>query len=51
VEWPDRWFGLAEKGDVCADLITPGEEVNLHAHEEARALRADADDDKIRMER
>lgn len=49
-EWPDACLGLAEEGEVCAEVITPGWEITLRAAGEAYVFRTDETADVIRME-
>jgi hypothetical protein len=49
-EWPDACLGLAEEGEACAEVITPGWEITLRAAGEEYVLRTDETADVIRME-
>lgn len=49
-EWPDACLGLAEEGEACAEVITPGWEITLRAGGEEYVFRTDEMADVIRME-
>jgi hypothetical protein len=49
-EWSDACLGLAEEGEVCAEVITPGWQVTLRAEGEEYVFRTDETADVIRME-
>lgn len=49
-DWPDACLGLAEEGEACAQVITPGWKIKLRAGGEAYVLHTDEDADAIRME-
>lgn len=49
-EWSDACLGLAEEGEACAEVITPGWEIRLRAAGEEYVLRIDETADVIRME-
>lgn len=49
-EWPDACLGLAEEGEACAEVITPGWEITLRAAGEEYVFRTDETADVIRME-
>ena len=40
-QWPDSCLGLAEEGEVCADVITPGYEVVLSLESNEYTFRTD----------
>lgn len=50
-EWPDACLGLAEEGEMCAQVITPGFEVLVEAEGKARVYRTNWEGDVIRRER
>ncbi|MEA3375799.1 MAG: hypothetical protein U9R72_06335 [Chloroflexota bacterium] len=49
-DWPDACLGLAEEGEACAQVITPGWEITLQAGGEEYTLRTDETADVIRLE-
>jgi hypothetical protein len=49
-EWPDACLGLAEEGEVCAQVITPGWKIKLRAEGETYTLHTDEEANAIRME-
>ncbi len=49
-EWPDACLGLGEPDEVCAELITPGWELTIHADGEYYVVRTDEFGDTIRVE-
>lgn len=49
-EWPDACLGLAEEGEACAQVITPGWRVTLRAEGETYVLRTDEEGTAVRME-
>jgi hypothetical protein len=49
-EWPNACLGLAEEGEACAQVITPGWRVRLRAGGETYVLRTDAEGSAIRLE-
>jgi len=50
MEWPDACLGVAEEGEACAEVITPGWEITLRAEGEEYVFRTDERADVIRME-
>ncbi|MGD2104945.1 MAG: hypothetical protein PVJ55_07530 [Anaerolineae bacterium] len=48
-EWPDACHGLAEEGEMCAEVITPGWQVTLRAHGDEHVFHTDARCAAIRM--
>ncbi len=51
VEWPNACLGLAEEGEVCAQVITPGWRVEISADETTYVLRTDLEGSMVRRER
>jgi len=49
-EWPNACLGLAEEGEVCAEVITPGWEVRVEAGGEEYVYRTDEEGTTIRRE-
>ena len=49
-EWLNACLGLAEEGEACAEVITPGWEITLRAAGEEYVFRTDEAGDVIRME-
>ena len=49
-EWPDACLGLAQEGEACAEVITPGWQVTLRAGGAEYVFRTDEDGSAIRME-
>lgn len=49
-EWPDACLGLADEGEVCAEVITPGWRVTLGAAGKQYVLRTDQSGDTVRLE-
>lgn len=49
-DWPDACLGLAEEGEACAQVITPGWKVTLRADGETYVLHTNEDGTAIRME-
>lgn len=49
-DWPNACLGLAEEGEACAEVITPGYEVTLRAEGEEYVFRTDEEGTTIRME-
>ncbi|MFW6135212.1 MAG: hypothetical protein ACOC7N_00140 [Chloroflexota bacterium] len=49
-DWPDACLGLAEEGEACAQVITPGWQITLQAAGEEYTLRTDETADVIRLE-
>jgi hypothetical protein len=49
-EWSNACLGLAEEGEACAEVITPGWEITLRAAGEEYVFRTDEAGDVIRME-
>lgn len=49
-EWPDACLGLAEEGEMCAQVITPGWQVTVRADGETYVFRTDEEGTTIRME-
>jgi hypothetical protein len=49
VDWPDACLGLAEAGEVCAAVITPGYRVTLRAGEVEYEFHTNVDGSTIRQ--
>ena len=49
-EWPDACLGLADEGEACAQVITPGWRVTLRAAGETYVLRTDEEGTAVRLE-
>lgn len=49
-EWPDACLGLAEEGEMCAQVITPGWRVVLSAGGEEYVFRTDENGEAVRRE-
>jgi hypothetical protein len=49
-EWPDACLGLAEEGEMCAQVITPGWRVVLKAQGQEFVFRTDQDGEIVRRE-
>lgn len=49
-DWPDACLGLAEPGEMCAQVITPGWEVILEAEGQEYVYRTDQNGDVVRRE-
>lgn len=49
-DWPDACLGLAEEGEMCAQVITPGWKVTARADGETYVLHTNEDGTVIRME-
>lgn len=49
-EWPDACLGLAESGEMCAQVITPGYQVTMEADGETYVARTDVSGDQVRLE-
>lgn len=41
VEWPDACLGLAEEGEVCAQVITPGWDITFEVNGQEYEVRTD----------
>lgn len=50
VEWPDACLGLAEEGEACAEVITPGWEVTLRANGQEYVFHTNEEGSAVRME-
>jgi hypothetical protein len=48
VEWPDACLGLAEPGELCAEVLTPGWRVTLNAQGQQYEFHTDMNGDKLR---
>jgi len=49
-EWPDDCLGLADAGEICTVVITPGYEVTVQAQGSERAYRTNNDGSVLRRE-
>jgi hypothetical protein len=49
-EWPNACLGLAEEGEACAQVITPGWRVTLRVDGETYVLRTDEEGTAVRVE-
>jgi hypothetical protein len=49
VDWPDACLGLAEPGEVCAQVITPGWRVALQVGDQVYELHTDQDATVVRL--
>jgi predicted small lipoprotein YifL len=49
-EWSDACLGLAEPGEMCAQVITPGWKVTLRGGGETYVVHANEDGTAIRIE-
>lgn len=49
-EWSDACLGLADEGEMCAQVITPGWEITLRGKGETYVLRTDEEGATVRME-
>lgn len=49
-DWPDACLGLAEEGEICAQVITPGWKVTVRADGETHVLHTNEDGTAIRIE-
>ncbi len=49
-EWSDACLGLGEPDEVCAQVITPGWELTIHAEGEYYVVRTDESGGTIRVE-
>lgn len=50
VEWPDACLGLAEEGEVCAQVITSGWQVSVDAGGQDLTVRTNDDGTQVRIE-
>lgn len=50
MQWPDACLGLAESGELCAQVITPGWEIVLAAEGQRYVYRTDDTGQLIRLE-
>lgn len=48
-EWADACLGLAREGELCAQMITPGERVRLSAGGSEYTFHVSADGNAVRM--
>jgi hypothetical protein len=48
VQWPDACLGLAEPDEMCAQVITPGWRVELHAADRRHVVHTD-DGETVRL--
>jgi hypothetical protein len=50
-EWSNACLGLAEEGEMCAEVITPGYEVTMQAEGKMYVYRTNADGSVMRVEK
>lgn len=50
VEWPNACLGLAQEGEMCAEVITPGFLVTLEVNGEQYQVRTDETGGNVRIE-
>ncbi|MFP4343982.1 MAG: hypothetical protein ACLFU8_04735 [Anaerolineales bacterium] len=48
-DWPDACLGLAEEGEVCAQVITPGYQVTVEVQGEEYVFRTNEDATVVRL--
>lgn len=49
MEWPDACLGLAEQGELCAQVMTPGWKFDFVVNEKTYEVRTNEAGDAIRM--
>lgn len=49
-DWPDACLGLAEEGEMCAQVVTPGWRVVLSAQGQEFVFRTDKNGEVVRRE-
>ncbi|MDX1665398.1 MAG: hypothetical protein R3272_16510 [Candidatus Promineifilaceae bacterium] len=49
-EFPNACLGLAEPGELCAEVITPGFEIAVDAADESFTVRSDLEGTEVRVE-
>ena len=49
VEWPDACLGLPAKGEICAQILTPGWRVRLRANAREYELHSDQVGEQVRI--
>ncbi len=50
VEWPDACLGLANEGEVCAQVITPGWRVTVQGDGQTHTVHTNEDGTAVRVE-
>ncbi len=48
-DWPNACLGLAEEGEVCAEVITPGYQVTIEVQGEEYVFRTNEDATVVRL--